>query len=117
MKNQIMLCPRLQLKQPIYLEEIVLLEAMCNYTMVYLRSGKTILTSQTLQRFDDQFPDNVFWRISRNFLVKAPEIVKWERMPDYALQITLTNGKVLSVSRRKKSWMKVQLNQFFNKNV
>ena len=106
------LCPKLQRKQPIYIEEIVWLEGLGNYTMIYFRNGQKILTSKTLGLFDQQLPKEIFMRVNRSYVVRLHE-VSLTQTSTKALQIILPNGPMVEVSRRKKRIVR----QFFKLNL
>lgn len=106
------LCPKLQRKQPIYIEEIAWLEGLGNYTMIYFRNGQKILTSKTLGLFDQQLPKEIFMRVNRSYVVRLRE-VSLTQTSTKALQIILPNGPMVEVSRRKKRIVR----QFFKLNL
>jgi len=87
MKTRIELCPRLQLQQPIYIGEILWLEGMGNYTMVYLEDGNKILSSKTLQLFNRILPDDTFLRVNKNRLITTKSIDYWEQFGSRTLNI------------------------------
>lgn len=105
------LCPKLQRKQPIYIEEIAWLEGFGNYTMIYFKNGQKILTSKTLGLFDKILPKEVFVRVSRSFLVRIKEVSVCKSDTRKYLMLVLHNGQQVEVSRRKKSLVKKHLLQ------
>ncbi len=116
MKQQLDICPRLQIRQPIYLDEIAWLEGMDNYTMVYFMSGQKVLASKTLQTFDNLLPPNDFLRLNRQIVVRISSIVAW-RMHNRILTIILRNNLAYTVSRRKVLKVKNCLIQAFDKQL
>lgn len=109
MKTRIELCPRLQLQRPIYIEEILWLEGMGNYTMVYLEDGNKVLSSKTLQLFNRILPDDTFLRVNKNRLITTKSIDYWEQFGSRTLNIKLLNGELLKVSRRRIRFVKAHL--------
>jgi DNA-binding LytR/AlgR family response regulator len=105
------LCPKLQRKQPIYIEEIAWLEGFGNYTMIYFRNGQKMLTSKTLGIFDKKLPKEVFVRVNRSFLVRIKEVSVGKSATRKYLMLVLHNGQQVEVSRRKKSLVKKHLLQ------
>jgi two-component system LytT family response regulator len=101
MKTRIELCPRLQLQQPIYIEEILWLEGTGNYTLLHLENGQQILTSKTLSIFDKLLPNSTFLRINKSIMVSMRCIESWTQQKSKHLQITLQNGQTVRVSRRR----------------
>lgn len=106
MKHKLNLCPRIQLKTPIYIEEIAWLEGLRNYTLIYLQCGRKILVSKTLWLVEQNLPEEMFLRINRSFLVNINAITNWNLAPKSPISITLTNGQIVEVSRRKKRQIK-----------
>ena len=82
MKETIELCPKLQLKQPFYIEEIAWLEGVGNYTTIHFRDGKSILTSKTLALFARELPNEVFVRVNRSFLIRISEVSVLNQTPE-----------------------------------
>ena len=83
------------------LKDIVLLKADGSYTKVYLANGSTILVSKKLKFFEDLLIDRVlFYRSHRSHLVNLNFIKKYLKGEG---SIIMDNGKIVSVSRDKKS--------------
>lgn len=101
MKTRVDICPRLQLNQPIFIEEILFLEGTGNYTIVHLEDGQQILTSKTLSLFDKLLSNSAFLRINKSIVVSMRCIQSWERQKSKHLHITLLNGLNVRVSRRR----------------
>jgi DNA-binding LytR/AlgR family response regulator len=116
MKNQLDICPRLQMQQPIYVEEIAWLEGINNYTMVYFLNGRKLLVSKTLRTFDDILPTNDFLRINRQVVIRINHISAW-RTSNRTLTISLNNGPSWAVSRRKLSKVKHSLIEAFDRQL
>ncbi len=51
------------------LSEIMLLEAANNYTVFSLSTGKKVVASSTLKRFEEEFPKNHFLRINKSMML------------------------------------------------
>jgi len=109
MKVQLNLCARLQLRQPIYVEDILWLEGLGNYTMIYLEENRKVLTSKNIGLFEQALPIDVFWRVNRGLLLRREAISAWEIPRQCPLRLTLINGQTFEVSRRKKTFVKRHL--------
>jgi DNA-binding LytR/AlgR family response regulator len=116
MKKQLDICPRLQMQQPIYAEDIAWLEGIDNYTMVYFLNGQKLLVSKTLSAFDSALPPHNFLRLNRQVIVNIHRISAW-RTRNRALTVTLNNGLSWVVSRRKLSKVKNILIQAFDREL
>jgi two-component system, LytTR family, response regulator len=83
-------------KQEFYSHEIVLLVASVNYTYVYLQSGKVLTVSKTLKKFEKPLTNIGFLRIHKSAIIN-PAFMD-NHSPK---EVTMQNGKVIKVSRRK----------------
>jgi two-component system LytT family response regulator len=81
------------------ISNILYCEGEDNYTKIYTIDGKEILVTKTLKSIEGQFPDNVFKRIHKSYLVNLNYIDRFDRSDKNI--IVLTNGKVLDVAHRK----------------
>jgi two-component system, LytTR family, response regulator len=77
--------------------------------MVYLKDGTKILTSKNIGLFDSVLPREIFVRINRTFVVRVKAICNWEETSQSYLRLTLINGKIFDVSRRKKIFVRQYL--------
>ncbi|MBK6373120.1 MAG: LytTR family transcriptional regulator [Saprospiraceae bacterium] len=73
-------------------------EADNNYTKFNLLNKKPLLVSKTLGDFDELLSEHQFIRIHKSYLVNIKYITKVNR--DGTL--TMSDGKELSISKRKK---------------
>lgn len=80
---------------------ILYLQSEVNYTRIFLREGKTYLSSKTLKHFNGILEGPEFIRIHKSFLVNRLQVLSIT--PDYVL---LKNGTQLPISRRKRRVLK-----------
>lgn len=80
---------------PVNLTEIVYIEAMENYSKIYLKNGEMILAHNTLKNLSDNLPAPCFIRIHKSYIVPRKEIKSFSRQ-----RITLTNESSLPVGRQ-----------------
>lgn len=78
-------------------DEILRLEAVSNYTRIYLANGKKMLISKTLKHFCEQLLPAGFIRCHRTHLVNPGYV---QKIVPGALR--LKNGETIVISRRKK---------------
>ncbi|WP_164851420.1 LytTR family DNA-binding domain-containing protein [Larkinella soli] len=86
-------------KPALPLTELIWLEGNGNYSLLHMKEGPAVMMAKTLARWQRMLPD--FVRISRGALVNPRHVVDLRRISTYHVQITLTNGKVLPVARRR----------------
>ena len=85
----------------INVEDIVYLEASNNYTNIYLSTSQKLLVSRTLKDFEDILPSETFLRIHHSTIINKFYVEKYIR--GEGGQVVMRHGKVLDVSKRKKS--------------
>jgi two-component system LytT family response regulator len=85
----------------INIEDIVYLEASNNYTNIYLSTDQKLLVSRTLKDFEDILPSDTFLRIHHSTVINKYYVEKYIRGDGG--QVVMRHGKVLDVSKRKKS--------------
>lgn len=90
--------------------EIIRCEAVGNYTRFVLKDKKPLLTSHTLKEYDDLLQEQNFLRVHRAHLVNSDYITSFSKEHE----ITMNDGSVVPVSRRKLDIIKQKL-QFNNK--
>lgn len=86
-------------KSPLPLSDLIWLEGNSNYSLLHRHNAPNLMTAKTLVRWQKLLPD--FIRISRGALVNPHHILRFERLSTYQVEITLTNGLVLPVARRR----------------
>jgi two-component system LytT family response regulator len=84
------------------LADLFRIEAESNYARIFARNSKPILVSKTLKDLEESLPSNVFIRVHKSHLVNRLHIKNL--LPEQ--RMTMTNGDVLDVSRRR--WSEVQ---------
>jgi two-component system, LytTR family, response regulator len=86
-------------------EEILYLQADINYTMIHLLSKTKRIVSFTLRKVEERITGNDFIRINRGLSINRSHLQKVNSL-DNKLFVTLSNGQVLPVSRRKSVFVK-----------
>lgn len=83
------------------LNQLVLLEALENYTLFHLKDGSKVISSLTLKRHQENLSDRSFLRVNRSMLINAQFINSIILKKDTHF-ICLDNGKEIRVSRRRR---------------
>jgi two-component system, LytTR family, response regulator len=96
------------------IEKILYLEATSNYTYIHIAGEKPLLASKTLKDFEDILPPELFFRIHNASLVNLAAIKKYNK--GEGGQVTLVNGTLLDVARRRKEEL-LQLLLLLSKKV
>lgn len=99
--NPLPLCPRLQLRSPIYVEQIIYMEGCGNYTTVYLKNGQRITLSKTIVLFERLLPRAQFIRLNKTYLVGRDVVQAWRYCNAKSLSVQLTNDLTVEVARRR----------------
>jgi DNA-binding LytR/AlgR family response regulator len=93
-------CLRLTHRSQIPTNEIIYLESAWNYTNIYTSDNRKHLSSFTLKILEARMLKNDFIRINRGCLVNPKHITQITGLKRNA-QAQLSNGSVLTISRRK----------------
>jgi two-component system LytT family response regulator len=91
------------------ISDILYCEASGPYTNVYLKNGKSTLTSRPLGEFETQLEEYNFFRIHHTYLINLNRVIEFQRQEGgYAV---MENEVKLDVSQRKrKDFLKVMNN-------
>ncbi|MBO6517572.1 MAG: response regulator transcription factor [Bacteroidia bacterium] len=81
------------------LKDIVYIKADGNYSHFILASGKSLLITKQLGRFEEMLDSTMFIRTHRTYLVNLAKVVKYQKSDG---RITLSNGETLVVSSRRR---------------
>ena len=97
-------------REQIPTEEILYLQADVNYTTIYTK-GKTKHTlSFTLRKVEERICSSNFLRINRGLSINRNYLLKISQLKKEAY-LTLSNGLVLPVSRRRFNEVKKNINK------
>lgn len=80
--------------------EIIHLEAMENYTMIYLVGGKKYMSSKSIKAFEDKLDTNMFFRVHKSHIINIAHHLK-EFLRNEGLIAVLSDGTQIPVARRK----------------
>jgi two-component system, LytTR family, response regulator len=87
-------------------ESIIRIQALSNYSKIYLNNKRIITVSKVLFWLQQQSCMQSFIRIHRTHLVDKKFIAQYECTNNAASFVHLTNGEKISISRRKKQLVK-----------
>ena len=91
-------------KQLLDIEGIVRMEAVSNYTHIYMVNGKKIVLAKTLKYFTSFLQPHGFIRCHRTHLLNPGHITRSNNG-----SILLANGELIEISRRKRRLMRLAL--------
>lgn len=92
--------PSMEGLQFVEINDIIYLEAISNYTVIYLQSSPKLTISKTLKDFEELLPGQLFLRIHHSHLINKKHIQKY--IKGDGGQVLMSNGQLLDVARRKK---------------
>jgi len=81
------------------IEDILYCQADDNYTQIYLKKGKR-LVSKTLKYFEDSLSESGFARVHKSYLVNVNEITEYKKGKGGS--VVLSSGKEIMVSPSRK---------------
>jgi len=83
------------------IDDIVRFEADGCYTKVFFKESKPLTISKTLKEFEESVPKGCFYRIHKSHLINLSYVKEYSKI-DGGL-ITLKDGSIVEISRRKAS--------------
>jgi DNA-binding LytR/AlgR family response regulator len=86
-------------KQSVYPNEVLLLKANINYTEIHLKCGRKIMLAKTLKEFHKEFERFGFFRINRSVVINMNYVLKTDEQYQF---LKLKNKLQLKVSRRRR---------------
>jgi two-component system LytT family response regulator len=88
------------------LSDIIYLQAMSNYSVIFFTDRPKLLTSRTLGEFEDVLPSQTFFRPHHSFIINIHHIKRY--LKGMGGKIEMTNGDWVYVSRsRKEEFLKI----------
>lgn len=80
-------------------DDIIRFEADGCYTKVFFKDGKPVVISKTLKEFEDTVPKTQFYRIHKSHMINLHYVKEFSKIDGG--QITLKDGSVVEISRRR----------------
>lgn len=81
-------------------DDVIMLQAKANYSMVYLADGQQLFVATTLKKLQERLSSFSFIRVNRAYLVNSNYVIE-----EYENSLKLTNALTITFSRRKgKKW-------------
>ena len=90
------------------INSIVRIEAINNYSKLFLNDGRSLVVSKVLKRMEALLEGKGFERIHRSHLVNGACIQRYNL---FRKKITLHNEEELSISRRKRTDIRKRLSE------
>lgn len=81
-------------------ESICYLESSINYTLFFLKDGRSFISGYNIKVFEALFQDQPFIKINRSKLVNVAFIMKTKIM-DNTYSVLLQNGDEINIARRR----------------
>ena len=91
----------------ISLDTLVRVEAISNYSKLFLSNGKTLVVAKVLKKFEQRLDARQFVRTHKAHLVNLDFIISYCRGAEK--KIVLANGETVAVARRKQKYLSQQL--------
>jgi DNA-binding LytR/AlgR family response regulator len=92
-------------RQKVCPDEVIMLKADINYSIVYLTNGSKLIVATTLKKLEERFSQFAFIRMNKTYMVNAQFVVDTH---ENALE--MPNSMIIAFSRRKgKAWKEAQV--------
>jgi DNA-binding LytR/AlgR family response regulator len=96
-------------KDLLLIDEVILMQASINYTIIYLHNGQQITSSYTLKFHEKNLQNTLFLRVNKTFLLNQQYIKGYSELNNVTV-LHLENGLQIPVSRRRKSLLNFDKN-------
>jgi two-component system, LytTR family, response regulator len=93
-------------------ESICYLESSINYTLFFLKDGRSVVSGYNIKVFEALFQDQAFIKINRSKLVNV-EFIQKACFVKNTCSILLFNGQEMNVSRRRLNKLKADYPTLF----
>lgn len=88
-------------------ENIIRIEASSNYCKIFLNNERPLVVAKVLHWFQDNLPEDIFCRIHRTHIINRMYV---NEISESSI-VTLSNGDLVQISRRRKSYAGLLLRQ------
>lgn len=86
------------------IEQIIMLEAESNYTLIHTKDGNSCLYARCINAFDEELAKYGFLRVHKSYIINPKYVVDYVSKES---KIVLENNLFAPVARRKKSMIRV----------
>jgi two-component system LytT family response regulator len=83
-------------------KDIVYFKADENYTEIILESGKRVISSKTIKRYEEKMNKNIFFRTHKSYIINVQSHMK-ELSRENGNVVMMSNGHEIPVARRRMS--------------
>jgi DNA-binding LytR/AlgR family response regulator len=90
-------------RQQVNPQEVVLLEANINYTMLHFADGKKMMVATSLKKLANRFKSEAFFRTHKSFLMNLQYVVGFDEKYN---AVMMQNNLRADISRRKRTAFK-----------
>lgn len=94
-------------------DSICYLESSINYTLFFLKDGKSIISGYNMKVFETLFQDQAFIKINRSKLVNVT-FIKQTMVIDNTYAVLLRNGEEINIARRRLNNIKEKYPSMFS---
>ena len=88
---------------PVFINDILYVEAEGNYCYVKMEQGKKILTTKKLKTYLELLDDNIFTRINHSVIINTTKIEKY--IKGNGGEVIMSGSEKFTVSRRRKPYL------------
>ncbi|MBK8700101.1 MAG: LytTR family transcriptional regulator [Saprospiraceae bacterium] len=85
------------------INEILMVKAQSNYSVIHLINGETIMTSKTLKHWQEKLNAPQLWRVHQSYLINSKRITSIDRLEN---RIHLDDGNSVTYSKAGKKLLK-----------
>ncbi|MCY7350402.1 MAG: LytTR family transcriptional regulator [Cytophagaceae bacterium] len=104
-----------RIQHQISANDVVMIKGDGNYTLFYFSSGKKMMVSKTLKKYEALLGAHSFVRIHKSFLINLRHLEQYDEHHEEV--VTLKNGLRAEVSRRRKKEFQEKAQSFFGRKA
>ena len=101
-------------RQKVMAEDVVVLVADSNYSLLYMADGKVIHVATTLRILEERLTNHSFFRSHRSYLINIKHVSNFDR--ERHLFIQMKNNMVACLARKKREIFKSEIACLLNHN-
>ncbi len=83
----------------VLINDVVILEADSNYTLLHLRNGRKMMTSKTMKFFEELLENRGFYRVHHSYMINVSCLGNYIKKGGF---LFMQNGFQIEVARRRR---------------
>jgi DNA-binding LytR/AlgR family response regulator len=94
-------------RKKVWPEDVIVLVADANYSLLYMADGKVIHVATTLRILEERLTNHSFFRSHRSYLINTNHVLNFDQ--ENHLFVQMKNNMVATVARKKREIFKSEI--------